>query len=68
MTENCDNVVSLTEYINIKRGLEREGRTLSPELNQRILRIRESIDRVDKLIKELREDPNNVGKEVTRVD
>lgn len=54
-----DNVIDLTEYIKLKRGLEKEGRPIpadaQAEFNRRVMRIKESIERIDKLAKELRE-------------
>lgn len=58
---NEDNVIDLTEYIKLKQGLEKQGRPLDKDaqaqLHQRIIRIRESIARIDKLMHELRSSP-----------
>lgn len=56
-----DNVVDLTEYLKLKKNLEQQGRPLDKDaqaqLNQRIIRERESIARIDKLMQELRSSP-----------
>jgi hypothetical protein len=65
-----DNVVDLTEYLKLKKNLEQQGRPLDKDaqaqLNQRIIRIRESIARIDKLMRELRNgEPNDYSKKGT---
>ncbi len=59
------NVIDLTEYIKIKKGREQQGRPLSEdaqaEFNRRVMRIKESIERIDKLAKELRGEANKAG-------
>lgn len=53
------NVIDLTEYIKLKQGLEKQGRPLDKDaqaqLNQRIIRIRESIARIDRFMQELKQ-------------
>lgn len=60
------NVIDLTEYIKLKRNLEKQGKPFAPDqqdqFNQRVIRIRESIARIDRLMKELR------SQETQRVD
>lgn len=59
MTSDGNNVVDLTEYLKLKQGLEKQGRPLDKDaqaqLHQRIIRIRESIARIDRLMQELKQ-------------
>lgn len=57
MTET-DNVVDLTEYLRLKKNLEKEGKPLSAQsqvsLYERAERIKASIARIELLMKELK--------------
>lgn len=57
MTSDGNNVIDLTEYIKLKQGLEKQAldKDAQAQLNQRIIRIRESIARIDRLMKELKQ-------------
>lgn len=67
--ENNGTVIDLTEYLRLKKNLEKEGKTLSPQaqisLYERAERIKASIARIELLMKELK---TGVRKEVPYVD
>ena len=47
-------VIDITEYLRIKKNLEKEGKPVD-NLPEKIERIRASIERLDKLMKDLKE-------------